>query len=60
MVLLNIIDWFKNIFDGLENTMGSFRDWLIANNRNPFLWFGFFFLGLIIFKIVYDALGKEK
>lgn len=38
----------------------KFKEFIIANQDNPFFWVGAFCLGLAIFAFTYNALQKEK
>ena len=48
-ILFNI----SHVFRKLTNLFSEYHD-------NPLLWLGCFLAGLFIFKIVWDALRKEK
>lgn len=50
----------QTFLDWLGNLVEPFRDWIIDNHNNPFLWVGLLLLGLAIFGIAYNALHKEK
>lgn len=49
-----------SFLDKLENFLRPFNEWIAEHHRNPFLWLGIFFGGLLIFAWAYDALRKEK
>lgn len=49
-----------NLFKTLEKASENFKDWIIENGNNPFLWAGLFLLGLVIFGFTYNALHKDK
>lgn len=52
MELDKIVEW-------LEKIVKPFREWLIENHQNPFLWIGLVLLGLAVFGIAYNALHKD-
>lgn len=37
----------------------EFRDFIVENTRNPFLWVGIIVLGLLVFEFTYKALHKD-
>ena len=49
-----------SIWDSINKASDNFKDWIIANGNNPFLWTGLFLLGLVIFGATYRALHKDK
>ncbi len=51
-MVLNIMDTLKELSDKL-------REWTISNTNNPVFWLLAFLLGLLIFKLTYDALSKN-
>lgn len=51
---------FENIWNWLENTMESFKTFIINHSLNPLLWLGLFGAGLLIFALTYNALNKHK
>lgn len=48
------------IWEYLEKTSASFREWIIQNQSNPILWIGLVLAGLIVFMVTYNALQTEK
>lgn len=50
----------QTFYEWLGNLVEPFRNWLIENHSNPFLWVGLFLLGLVIFGVGYNALHKDK
>lgn len=48
------------ILNVLKDLSFTFREWIIENQKNPLFWMGLFFLALLIFATVYNALQKEK
>lgn len=38
----------------------NIREWLFENHNNPMLWISIFAIGLIMFKISYDVLHKDR
>ena len=50
----------ESIWESLKEFSFTFRDWIIANQRNPLFWLGLFLLGLLITSLLYNALQKEK
>lgn len=53
MYVLNIIEKLNKFMEPVDN-------WITEHYRNPFLWIGLFFGGLLVFFLTYDALKKEK
>ena len=49
-----------SLWDSINKVAENFKEWIIKNGTNPFLWIGLFLLGLLIFAITYKALQKEK
>ena len=62
-VIINIDDGGDKMILGIMETLQEFadklREWTIANTNNPLFWLGAFALGLVIFKVTYDALNKN-
>lgn len=48
-----------SIMDKLNEIGETIKEWTIANTTNPLFWLGAFVVGLIIFKLTYDALNKD-
>ncbi len=48
------------IIDTLEEWVKPFRDFVFENSGNPLMWLGFFLIGILVFKIVYDALSTKS
>lgn len=48
------------IIDTLEEWITPVREWLFKHYSNPILWLGIFIVLLLIFKLAYVALQKEK
>ena len=46
------------LMDTLKELADKLRDWTISNTNNPIFWALAFVLGLVIFKLTYDALSK--
>lgn len=46
------------IMDNLKEYADKLREWTISNTNNPLFWLLAFVLGLVIFKLTYDALNK--
>lgn len=51
---------FEDIWNWLEQTIGQFRDFVVANYGNPLMWLVFFFIGIGLFYFTYNALTKHK
>ena len=51
---------FESIQKAIVDAFEPIREFFLANYQNPFMWLGFFFLGLFIFNVVYRALQKES
>lgn len=49
-----------NIIEELDKVMERFKDFIINNKSNPFLWLGLFVLGLAVFEYLYNTLSKNK
>ena len=52
--------YYLNIIDSLNKVMEKFKAFVFEHYDNPFMWLGFFLIGLAIFGIVYSSLQKEK
>lgn len=52
-MILGIMETFNDFADKL-------REWTIANTNNPLFWLLAFVLGLVIFKVTFDVLSKDK
>lgn len=50
---LTFIEWLN------ETIAEPFKNWIVANHDNPFLWLGLFLIGLAIFALTYNALHKD-
>lgn len=48
----NINTWFNDITK-------DFKDFIIANTRNPILWIAIIVIGLLIFEWVYKSLHRD-
>ena len=48
-----------SIIDTLQEYADKLREWPISNTNNPVFWLIAFALGLLIFKLTYDALSKN-
>jgi len=48
-----------SIMETLEKWAETFKEFIIANHTNPFLWAGIILIALVIFGIVYSALHKD-
>lgn len=46
------------LMDTLKEWAEKLRDWTISNTNNPVFWLAAFLLGILIFKLTYDALNK--
>lgn len=46
------------LMDTLKEYAEKLRDWTISNTNNPVFWLAAFVLGILIFKLTYDALNK--
>lgn len=46
------------LIDTIKEWAEKLKDWTIANTNNPVFWLLAFVLGLVIFKLTYDALSK--
>lgn len=51
---------FENMWNWLENTMETFKNFILNHASNSLLWLGFFGAGLFLFMITYNALNKHK
>lgn len=47
-----------SIMDTLKEYADKLREWTISNTNNPLFWLLAFLLGILIFKLTYDALSK--
>lgn len=47
------IEWLEEV------AVNPFKEWIIANYTNPFLWLGLVLLGLAVFGGTYNALHKD-
>jgi len=48
-----------SIMDTLREYADKLREWTISNTNNPLFWLLAFLLGVLIFKLTYDALSKN-
>ena len=48
-----------SLMDTLKEYSDKLREWTISNTNNPLFWLIAFLLGLVIFKLTYDALSKN-
>ena len=48
-----------SIMDTLSEYADKLREWTISNTNNPIFWVLAFLLGILIFKLTYDALSKN-
>lgn len=55
-----ILSIFSTIIDKLNEWIEPFHKWVDNNHGNPFMWGGFFLLGLAVFFITYEALNKDR
>lgn len=46
--------------DKIKHLWRQIKEFWINNTDNPLLWLACFLLGILIFKIVWNALSKEK
>ncbi len=46
------------LMDTLKEWADKLRNWTVSNTNNPIFWLCAFALGLLIFKLTYDALSK--
>ena len=49
-----------NLYEKIEQLGLQFKEFIMNNSTNPLLWIGLFLGGLLIFKIVFYALDKNK
>lgn len=49
-----------SIIDSINEFIEPFKDWVIENHGNPFMWLAFVLIGIAIFAITYNALNKDK
>ncbi|MDD4282166.1 MAG: hypothetical protein PHX03_00005 [Bacilli bacterium] len=54
------MDILTKIYKWIEKMFQPVQDFIVKNHRSPFLWIGILIGSFIIFRIVYDALNKEK
>ncbi len=47
-----------SVMDTLKEFADKLREWTISNTNNPLFWLLAFLLGILIFKLTYDALSK--
>ena len=47
------------IMETLQEFADKLREWTISNANNPLFWLAAFALGLVIFKVTYEALNKN-
>lgn len=48
-----------SLMDTLKEYSDKLREWTISNTNNPLFWLIAFMLGVVIFKLTYDALSKN-
>lgn len=48
-----------SLMDTLKEYSDKLREWTISNTNNPLFWLIAFLLGVVIFKLTYDALSKN-
>lgn len=49
-----------SIVDKLNDFVEPFKDWVINNHNNPFMWLAFVLIGIAIFALTYNALNKNS
>lgn len=49
-----------SIIDTLNDWIEPFKDWVIDNHGNPFMWLAFVLIGIAIFGLTYSALNKNS
>lgn len=49
-----------DIMETLNKWGDQIKVWAIDASKNPFFWLALFLLGVLIFKLVYDALNKNN
>ncbi len=52
--------YMLNIFDKMSEMSEKFKEWMISNQDNVFLWVGLFFGGLIILFIGINYFNKDN
>lgn len=48
------------IMDTLNKWGDQFKGFMLDNSRNPVVWIGLFFLGLLIFFLTYNSLNRNQ
>lgn len=48
-----------DVMETVEEMVQPFKDFIMKNHSNPFLWTGFVLLGLLVFGIAYNALHRD-
>ena len=48
-----------DIMETLEKWAETFKEFIMENHTNPFLWVGIILVCLVIFGVVYSALSKN-
>lgn len=54
-----ILSIWTNIWDKLNEWANSFKEFIVEQSRNPFLWVIIIVIGLIIFEFVYKKLHRD-
>ncbi len=54
------LNFFGNGLRQFEEWLEPMFDFFTRNYQNPFMWLGFFFLGITVFHVTYRALEKER
>ena len=48
------------IVETLDKWGKEFQGFMLENSRNPIVWVGLFFLGILVFVLTYNALNKNQ
>ena len=54
-----ILSIWTNIWDKLNEWAANFKEFIIENSRNPFMWVIIIIIALIIFEFVFKKLSKD-
>ena len=49
-----------SFYEQMQQWGSQIKDFILENGNNPLLWIGLFLGGLLIFKVVFYALNKNK